>query len=133
MNIALLDGVISLENGMTLDEAETQMGPRGFCLTPAEGILIYHGEIRPEFAGRAIVHLYFDPADRTLLSAVIHIFPVNFDLVQRCLEERYGSPEEKEGSLAVWRFADGMMKHAVTDRFGDEEEIYLSFDGGEVR
>lgn len=128
MNIALSICGLPLQTTLSLPAAQNHLSPHGFHLTPTAAHLIYHGELQPEFAKTAVAHLYFSPKTQLLQSAVVHIFPLDFERTQRYLEALYGRPEMRPSQCdAIWHFTDGKLEHRVMDRFGEEEGIYLSF------
>lgn len=129
MRFLLNDTIIS--TGQTLPEIKNLLHEYGFKLSIPENYpnSILHGKLLlKKINHRIVIHIYFSKCNGKLESIVIHPFPMNFEKIQRFLEEQFKSPSHiVSGQNAAWEFEDGEVIHQIIDRFGDEEMVYLKF------
>lgn len=117
--------------GQTFTEIENLLHEYGLNTTiPEESqVIILHGKLSlKEVNHDAVIHIYFGKEKEELQSMVMHPIPMNFEKIQRFLENHLGKPDIASGeNNVIWKFADGEVIHQIVDRFGEEEMVYINF------
>lgn len=117
--------------GQTFTEIENLLHEYGLNTTVPEEpqVIIFHGKISlKEVNHDAVIHIYFGKEKEELQSMVMHPIPMNFEKIQRFLENHLGKPDIASGeNNVIWKFSDGEVIHQIVDRFGEEEMVYINF------
>lgn len=121
-----------IETGQSFDYIKSLMNDYDFKTTILEhsSDIIFHGKCQFETLHQNVVmHMYFNQNTKKIKNIVIHPLPINFNSIQAFLEEQFGIPNVISSKKDIkWILEDGEVFHIITDRFGEEEMIYLTFD-----